>query len=275
MVAWFRGRGLPEPTVAETLSGGCISTVLRLRAGNGTAILKRLDAAPAGMYAAEAAGLRALSGDGCPTVPGALLVGEGFLLIEDLRPAPRGPRYWERLGEALARLHARTSPRFGFDGDNWLGASPQPNGWMADGHAFHAERRLRHFARLAEEDGHRVLARVERLCGRLRDLVPEQPASLLHGDLWSGNALTDAHGGPALIDPAAHFGWAEAELAMTRLFGGFPPAFQAAYAAARPFAPGFEERLPLLQLHHLLNHLHLFGAGYLGQVDAVLRRHGC
>jgi len=102
---------------------------------------------------------------------------------------------------------------------------------------------------------------------------PKQPASLIHGDLWGGNAMAGPQGEPAIIDPAAHYGWAEAELAMTTLFGAFPKNFYSAYQAVRPLAPGFTERFDLYNLYHLLNHLNLFGAGYLSQVTSVLRRY--
>jgi fructosamine-3-kinase len=101
-------------------------------------------------------------------------------------------------------------------------------------------------------------------------LIPVQPPALIHGDLWSGNALTGSLGEPALIDPAAHFGWAEAELAMTAMFGSFPFEFYRAYEQARPLEPDYRQRFPIYNLYHLLNHLVLFGTGYLGDVLNVL-----
>ena len=105
-------------------------------------------------------------------------------------------------------------------------------------------------------------------------LPPEQPASLIHGDLWSGNAIAGPEGEPAIIDPAAHYGWAEAELGMTNLFGGFPEAFYKAYEEVAPLVEGWRDRLPIYNLYHLLNHVNLFGAGYLGQVRSILQRFG-
>ncbi len=147
---------------------------------------------------------------------------------------------------------------------------------MEDGYAFFAEQRLIYQARLAFDSrllDERETRRVAALAQRLPELIPEQPASLIHGDLWSGNAVTDSAGGPALIDPAAHYGWAEAELGMTSLFGGFPSRFYEAYDQDRSLQPGWRERLPLYNLYHLLNHLNLFGAGYLGQVRSILSRY--
>ena len=114
---------------------------------------------------------------------------------------------------------------------------------------------------------------VRKLGKRLSELVPEQPASLIHGDLWGGNAMTDENGSPAIIDPAVYYGWAEADLAMTALFGGFNDRFYAAYIERRPLPPGWRERFGLYNLYHLLNHLNLFGRAYYGQVMGVLNKY--
>ncbi|MCK6489454.1 MAG: fructosamine kinase family protein [Planctomycetes bacterium] len=259
---------------AEAVGGGCISSAWRLDTGRGLLFAKINPHAPAGMFAAEAAGLAALAVAGGPRIPAVVHQDEGFLVLEWLRPGQAGTTAWERLGRALAVLHAAGGPRFGFAGDNWIGATPQPNAWDADGHRFHAAR-LRFQGRRAHAAGLLPagdLDRLDRLCLRLPQLVPASPPALTHGDLWSGNVVMTATG-PALVDPAAHHGWAEAELAMTALFGGFPPAFYHAYEEAAPL-PGWRARAPLHQLYHLLNHLNLFGGGYASQVRAVLERWG-
>jgi fructosamine-3-kinase len=234
--------------------------------------------APPDMFNREAEGLAALaSAPGAPRVPAVLLTGQAFLLLEYLPAGPPAPAYPAALGEGLARLHSHTAPTFGFDHDNYIGFTPQPNPSVTDGWTFFAEHRLMFQGRLA----HRAkrlstasLGRLEHIARRLRDLVPEQPASLVHGDLWSGNHFPGPGGFACLIDPAAHFGWAEADLAMTALFGRLPGAFYAAYQSIRPLAPGWRERFDLYNLYHLLNHLNLFGATYLSAVEAVLARYG-
>ncbi len=261
----------------QPVGGGCINHGARLITERGaTFFLKTNRTAPADMFARESEGLQALrTGDG-PRVPQPFLWGVDFLLLEDLKPAPKVADFWERLGRELAALHRRTAPRFGFDHDNYIGSTQQPNPWTEDGYRFFAEHRLLFQARLARERGllsRDEVARVERLAARLPDLVPPQPASLIHGDLWGGNVISDAHGFPALIDPAAHYGWAEAELAMTALFGGFPERFYRAYEEHRPLSSGYRERFPIYNLYHLLNHLNLFGGGYYGSVVEVLRRY--
>jgi fructosamine-3-kinase len=228
------------------------------------------------MFLREAEGLDALAVPGGPRVPAIYLAGRGFLLLEDLRPADRADNYWPDFGRQLAALHSREGSSFGFSADNYIGSTPQPNPWTEDGFLFFADHRLRYQAKVARTSGlidRSVEKKVDTLSSRLSELVPAQPPSLIHGDLWSGNAITDRRGGPALIDPAAHWGWAEAELAMTALFGSFPDSFYQAYIAVRPLAPGYPERFPLYNLYHLLNHLNLFGRSYLGRVLAILRQY--
>ncbi len=273
---WLREQGYGEVQSLQPVGGGCINHGARLTTTRGdTFFLKTNPSAPADMFAREAEGLEALRVPDGPRVPQPYLWGPTFLLLEDLAPARRRPDFWETLGRQLAALHQHTAPRFGFPHDNYIGSTPQPNPWTEDGYAFFAEHRLLFQARLAYRRGRlsaEDLRRVERLAARLPDLVPPQPASLIHGDLWSGNVIPDALGQPALIDPAAHYGWAEAELGMTLLFGGFPDAFYRAYTEARPLPPGWRERMPIYNLYHLLNHLNLFGESYAASVRQILRR---
>jgi protein-ribulosamine 3-kinase len=160
----------------------------------------------------------------------------------------------------LASLHRQTGPRFGWHRDNYIGLAPQINGWRDDWAEFFIECRLRPQFERAGLKGEFF----EKL---LRNHRP-QP-SLLHGDLWSGNAGFIAEG-PVVFDPAVYYGDREADLAMTELFGGFPDEFYAAYDAAWPRERGYESRKHLYNLYHLLNHLNLFGSGYLAQVEATL-----
>lgn len=189
--------------------------------------------------------------------------GRAFIEMERLQLGARAD--WPALAGMLATLHGRSAPRFGWEEDNWIGLAPQHNGWAEDWASFYVKKRIAPQASRARENGF-VL--------EIPDLAPllrHKPApSLLHGDLWSGNAGFTP-GGPVLFDPAVYFGDREADLAMTELFGGFPPAFYAAYRKALPLPEGYELRKHAYNLYHLLNHLNLFGAGYLGQVQATLR----
>jgi fructosamine-3-kinase len=263
---------------SQPVAGGCINDgrVLETTAGP-PLFLKQNRSAPPAMFQREAEGLAALTAaPGAPRVPAAWLAGEDFLLLEYLASGRPAVNYWPELGRRLAQMHATTNSTFGFYRNNYLGTTPQSNGWMADGYAFFAERRIGFQADRAHRQGLLSLAnlrRAEQLAGKLPELVPAQPASLLHGDLWSGNIISGPDGQACLIDPAAHYGWAEAELAMTALFGRPPDSFYAAYSTERPLAPGYRERFDLYNLYHLLNHLNLFGATYLASVEAILSRY--
>lgn len=273
---WLRDRQNGELVSTHPVGGGCINNgrIIKISTGE-TFFLKTNPDAPTDMFAREFEGLVALCVDDGPRVPVPYLSGQDFLLMEDLAPGTRRNEYWDEFGHQLAALHNHTNRQFGFYHDNYIGSTKQPNPWMDDGWEFFAEHRLLFQAKLANRRGLISAAhvnRIERLSSRLQNLVPFQRGSLSHGDLWSGNATIDAHGNPAIIDPAAHYGWAEAELAMTTLFGSFPQRFYQAYQEIRPLAPGYEMRYPIYNLYHLLNHVNLFGAGYLGQVIAILDR---
>ena len=284
------------------VGGGSISRAVRLRTGRGVYLLKTGGSGLAGFFAAEAHGLALLAATGAVRVPAVLAYRDagptndqppatsqegavssfvdGFILLEWLDPPPRAERAraGETLGAQLAALHRASAEAYGLDRDNYIGATPQPNGWMESWLEFFRERRLRFQADLARRNGllpSERARRLERLIERLDRWIEDaqtQPA-LLHGDLWGGNFIVGPSGAPALIDPAAHYGDREADLAFTTLFGGFPESFYRAYEAAWPLPPGWRERRDLYNLYHLLNHLNLFGEGYSAQVDAVLRRY--
>jgi len=227
------------------------------------------------MFLREAEGLRKLMVKGGPAIPKVILVGERFLLLEDMCPAPRRDDFWELYGRQLACLHQQKNQRFGFHQDNYIGMGVQNNGWMEDGIQFFRQRRLIPQIQQAVDRGTLTeddLRRSTALLNKLDELLLREPAVLLHGDLWSGNLISDSKGHPALIDPAVYFGWAETDLAMAELFGSYPQEFYASYLEVNPLPSGFRERYPLYNLYHLLNHLNLFGGQYLPGVREILRR---
>ena len=274
--AWCRQHGHGDISRVELVAGGCINQGARVHTDSGASFFLKVNpAAPQDMFAREAEGLQALRQGGGPRLPEPYVWSNDFLLTEDLAPATTASDYWSRLGQSLAGLHENHSSRFGFDHDNYIGSTPQPNTWTDDGYEFFATHRLLFQARLAGQRGALPagdVSRVEALATKLRDIVPPQPASLIHGDLWSGNVIPGPAGQACLIDPACHYGWAEAELGMTELFGGFDSEFYAAYTASRPLPSGWRDRLPVYNLYHLLNHLNLFGGSYLGSIRRVLDR---
>lgn len=233
---------------------------------------KCASAAPADLYTAERQGLEAIAATGTVATPAVFADATDCLLLDWLDGTP-DPDYWQVLGEQLAALHNHIGDSFGFASDNYCGMTPQPNPRMEDGYAFFAEARLAHQSRLAQDAGHLErfdIRRIESIANRLPEWLPEQPPGLIHGDLWGGNIACTAAGRPALIDPAAHYGWHEAELAMTTLFGGFDSAFHDAYEACSNCHRDWRERAGLYNLYHLLNHLNLSGGGYLMPVREVL-----
>jgi fructosamine-3-kinase len=268
------------------VGGGCINDArLLLLAGGGRLFAKSNRSAPPEMFEREAEGLRALAAAGAIRVPGEPIAGRAgdtaFLVMEAVPTGRPKAGFFADFGCRFARLHRDTireaSAPFGFPHDNYLGSTPQPNAWTAGWVELFRERRLGHQLRLARERGLSD-AELDRLGDRLLDRLgdwldlPDEPACLLHGDLWSGNFMSDDQGDPVLIDPAAYYGHREADLAMTELFGGFDRAFYDAYEAEWPLPPGSPERRELYKLYHLLNHLNLFGRGYRACCLAILRR---
>ena len=276
VVQWLLDNGAGAVADTRFAEGGCISSGRSLITSSGERFfLKTNPRVPGDFFRAEANGLEALRSAGGVRVPEAHLFGADFILLEDLLPAPLASDYWQRLGEGLATLHTYTAEHFGFKEDNYIGSTAQPNPHYSSGHDFFCDQRLNFQTKLAFDRGlldQEDVKRVKSITHSLASLVPEQPASMLHGDLWSGNAISDAQGGPAIIDPAAYYGWAEADLAMTDLFGRFPEPFYASYTGVRPLETGFRSRFPIYNLYHLLNHLNLFGVGYLSQVRGILSR---
>jgi len=250
---------------------------VRWRDGRAAIAKVRRDA-PDGFFEAEARGLAALAASRTLRTPEVFAVGAHGIALEDLGAGCASNDDWQRAGVALARMHTRALDRFGFDANGWCGDSPQDNTRDSDGHRFFAERRLLPQGKRAATSGlldandRRAL---DRVCERLVDLVPRMPAALVHGDLWTANLHACANGALALIDAGAvHHGWAETDLSMLTLFGEPPPAFFVAYQTETGIDASWRERAPLYNLYHLLNHLNLFGASYLGGVRAVLRRYG-
>lgn len=261
-----------ELTESAIPAGSNCNAARRAESTAGPVFLKTCPIDDRERLAAEAEGLRELAAAGSIRVPRVLAMVESesaaCLALEWLRLQQPDDAVEARFGAGLAALHRHTAERFGWRRDNTIGLSPQINTQDDDWTRFWRVRRLTCQLELAARRGYggELQQAGERLIGDLdRLLAGHAPAaSLLHGDLWGGNwAAVD--GRPVIFDPAVYYGDRETDLAMTRLFGGFGPAFYRAYEDAWPLPAGHEQRLALYQLYHVLNHLNLFGTGYLGR----------
>jgi fructosamine-3-kinase len=268
---WLQLTGHGNVTNIEQLHGGAVSSTTRITSSSTTTwILKQSTDTPADLYRLEAEGLRHLATAGALPVPKTQLCGDQYLLLEDRGNHAFTHNAWVQLGRGLARQHHVTSEHFGYDTDNYIGRMVQRNPWTNDGHAFFAEHRLLSWLdepACAQALGQKNRTRLERLAHRLPDLIPQQPAALLHGDLWHANILPGRYGPPALCDPAVYYGWPEAELSMLYGCGPVPEEFSAAYQEIHPLEDGWRDRLPILHLRELLSVLAHFGGN-----DDMLRR---
>lgn len=239
-------------------------------------------------FAAEAMGLSAIAQTGAVRTPRILgsgteegRSGRAFLLLEFIDSTGCIPTYWETLARQLAAMHrAETADyvdggSYGFVCDNYIGARSQVNtahdSWAAFFRDCRLEPQFRHAARFFSV---LELRKITRLLDHIDEILvePERP-SLLHGDLWSGNVITGNDGRAWLIDPAVYVGHAEADLAMTELFGGFAPVFYDAYKECAPLQPDYDRRRDLYNLYHLLNHLNMFGRSYFSSVKRVVEEY--
>ncbi len=259
-------------TAQRPAGGGCINAAYIAEGDGQRWFVKTNAAARLAMFEAEADGLRELAQSRAIRVPQPVCAGVAgelaFLVLEYIEFGPTGAQAETRLGEQLAALHRVSAAQFGWRRDNTIGATPQPNTPDADWPTFWRIRRLGFQLDLARRNG------ATRLADSGAPLLDALPAffttyrpvpSLLHGDLWGGNRASDSDGQPLLFDPAVYYGDRETDLAMSELFGGFAPAFYAAYRAAWPLDPGYATRRTLYNLYHILNHYNMFGGGYQAQ----------
>ncbi len=262
------------------VSGGSICTAQRLTLDNGEhAFLKTHDAPPPGFFAAEEAGLRWLRQANAVPIPEVIAATEDTLVLEWVEPAAPSPQKAEQLGRDLARLHRSGAEYFGAPWSGYIGSLPldntphTPDGPDNQWPAWFAERRLRPYLRLSVDRGALSPSDarlVDEVLERIADRAgPPEPPSRIHGDLWPGNILWSSDAA-WLVDPAAHGGHRETDLALLTLFGGVPylDRLLAAYQEVWPLAEGWRERVPLHQLYLLLVHTALFGVSYR---DAVVR----
>ncbi len=251
--------------------GGCIndSRIVILKDGR-QFFIKTHNAAHnmPGIFESEYEALLLLSEPEAIHVPRPVTYGEDFLVMERFVEGSPAADWQEQMGRGLAKLHIATKQdRFGFNRDNYLGTTKQINTWQENWLEFWREQRLAWQLRLFStktDTSDPLLVLGEKLLQGLDELIGtiNEPAVFLHGDLWSGNAAANEKGEPVIYDPASYYGHREAEIGMMRMFGGFGPRCEAAYAEVWPFEAGLEQRVSLYRLYHELNHLNLFGRSY-------------
>lgn len=264
-----------------SVSGGCINDakILHTDSGKQLFIKTNYNNLP-GMFLNEANGLKELLKANSIRVPKVICVEEDFILLEAIKSSSMSNNFFEDFGRRFAQLHKYSEKYFGFYENNYIGSTPQINipdeSEQTDWTSFYFNKRLKFQFDLAEKNG---FAREElrKAFSQLEDRIEEllsydvEKPSLLHGDLWSGNFMIDENGNACLIDPAVYYGNREADLAMTKLFGGFDNKFYSAYEEEFPLQNGYAYRENIYKLYHVLNHLNLFGSGYYQQAVSLIK----
>jgi protein-ribulosamine 3-kinase len=266
----------------QSLSGGCINQTWIVRTNqNDKFFVKANEAAPRGMFGAEADGLFALQAAASIRIPKVIEKvvddDQDFLILEAIETIPPARDFYERLGRRLAQMHLNARfESFGWPIDNYIGATPQTNRQNNSWLEFWRTERLEFQLKIARRNGHngQLIKLGNQLVESLDNWLDCESISpcLLHGDLWSGNYLCDNNGDPVLIDPAVYAGHHEAEFGMISLYGGVNSSFYVAYREVLSFSDGSTERIAIYRLYHLLNHLNLFGAGYYNSCIATLKQ---
>jgi len=254
------------------IGSGCINRAYKISDGNKAYFVKQNSTQFGDMFAVEASSLAELASSHTIKVPLPICYGsigdQAYLVLEHLNLNGRVNPVVQ--GQQLAALHQISYPQFGWHKNNTIGSTPQSNLQTNDWVTFWREQRLIPQFELAQRNGYQLDA-VEQLIDCFDALFENyQPqASMLHGDLWGGNAAALNDGTPVIFDPAFYYGDRETDIAMTHLFGGFEADFYAAYNEAWPLQTGHQARRTFYNLYHIINHLNLFGRGYLGQAVSM------
>lgn len=264
-----------------SVSGGCISDAQIIKTVSGKKyFLKSNYQQPDDMFMTEANGLNELRKPASVHIPEVIASGKEYILLECIESVSRIKNFFEDFGKKFAELHKYKSDKFGFYENNYIGSTPQINiaekNESTNWSEFFLNKRILFQYKLAEKNGY-ADSKLNSLIKKLETIIPdilkdsEEPPCLLHGDLWSGNYIVDDKGEACLIDPAVYYGHREADLAMTKLFGGFSQEFYDSYKEHYPLKDGYEYRENLYKLYHIMNHLNLFGTGYYSQCVSLIK----
>jgi len=260
----------------RAIGGGCINQSYVVSSSTATYFVKINQADQIAMFTAEAVGLKQISATATIRVPTPICWGtaatSAYLVLECLELSSSKAN-WQEMGRKLAAMHQATiSQVFGWEQNNTIGATPQINTWTANWIDFYTQHRLSYQFQLARQRGANF-PQQDKLLAAIPQLLNHKPQpSLVHGDLWGGNAGFTSTGEPVIYDPATYFGDREVDLAMSELFGGFPADFYRGYNAVFPLKSGYEHRKTLYNLYHIINHFNLFGGGYAAQANRMIEQ---
>lgn len=266
----------------SSVGGGCIADSRIIKTVPGNTYFLKTRTGTQSMFIKEANGLKELSKPNSIRIPKVVLAEEDFLLLENIHSGSKSGKFFEDFGHSFAKLHQYKGESFGFFEDNFIGATPQVN--RADGDEIHNwpefyyQKRIVQQLRYSEKNGYatpELISLVSQLENKIKSILggSEESPTLLHGDLWAGNFMCDESGKAVLIDPAVYYGHREADLAMTKMFGGFTHDFYIAYQETFPLSAGWEYRENLYLLYHYMNHLNLFGNSYYGPAIRILKHY--
>ncbi len=263
------------------LAGGSINTAIQLKTNHGSYFAKyNSHDKYKGMFELEAKNLEILNGTRTLHVPQIISVFTyedlDFLVLEYIQSGSPHYEFWTDLGFGLAHQHKNQSPTFGLQYNNYIGSLPQTNEPSDTWIKFFVEKRLEPMLKMAVDSGKADIFLVEKfesLYRKLGDIFPPEPACLLHGDLWSGNIMSNVDGDPVVYDPAIYYGHREMDIAMSKLFGGFEVEFYDAYNEVYPLEPHWEQRMQICNLYPLLVHVNLFVGSYIQSIKNIVNRY--
>ena len=263
------------------ITGGSINTALQLKTNRGTFFAKYNDHNKyQGMFTLEAENLQMLSATRTLRVPQIISVFTyedlDFLVLEFIESGSPHYEFWSDLGFGLAHLHKHQSEKFGLHYNNFVGSLPQENETTDNWVDFFIHKRLDPMLKKAVDSGKAdvyLVEKFESLYRKMHDIFPPEPACLLHGDLWSGNIMSNVDGDPVIFDPAVYYGHREMDLAMSKLFGGFETEFYDAYNEVYPLEPHWEHRVQICNLYPLLVHVNLFVGSYIQSIKNIVNRY--
>lgn len=266
-------------TSIESVSGGDINNAYHVQVQDKQSYFVKHNSYLNGgeMLKAEAFGLQYLNTHSTFKIPKVINVcsvdEDHFLILDFIVSGKASHHDYFRFGQRLAEMHKASQNKCGFAKDNFIGKLSQKNDWSSNWKDFYINNRLRYQFDLAIKKRiftSGILKHLEILDMHWDIHIPEEPSSLLHGDLWSGNYLVAENGEITIIDPAVYYGHREIDVAMTRVFGGFPKDFYTGYQDTFPLENGFEQRQALYQLYPILVHTNIFGGSYADQVIQIL-----